>query len=95
MYADNLKSSGIICILILADSTVVPPKTVIFFNERFMAARHKEGCYLRNVPVHLLVCNGLSNNGVGVARDTVFQEVRPGAGFKTSDFVKKMLGGLP
>ena len=39
--------------------------------------------------------NGLSNNDVGVARDTVFQEVRPGAGFKTGDFVKEMLGGLP
>ena len=36
-----------------------------------------------------------SNDDVGVARDTVFQEVRPGAGFKTGDFVKKRLGGLP
>ena len=24
-----------------------------------------------------------------------FQETRPGAGFKTSDFVKEKLGGLP
>ena len=30
----------------------------------------------------------------GLARGTVFQEVRPGAGFKTGDFVKEKLGGL-
>ena len=31
---------------------------------------------------------------VGMARVTVFQEKRPGAGFKTGNFVKYMLGGL-
>ena len=31
----------------------------------------------------------------GGARGTVFREMRPGAGFKTDDFVKEMLGGLP
>ena len=31
---------------------------------------------------------------VGMARGTVFQAIRPGAGFKTGDFAKKeMLGG--
>ena len=30
---------------------------------------------------------------VGVSRDTVFQEIRPGAGFETGDFVKEKLGG--
>ena len=31
----------------------------------------------------------MSNDGVGMARGTVFlQEIRPGAGFKTGDFVK-------
>ena len=30
---------------------------------------------------------------VGVSRDTVLQEVRPGAGFETGDFVKEKLGG--
>ena len=30
-----------------------------------------------------------------VARDTVFQEIRPGVGFETGDFVKEKLGGLP
>ena len=28
-------------------------------------------------------------------RGTVFKEIRPGAGFKTGDFVKDKLGGLP
>ena len=32
---------------------------------------------------------------VGVSRDTVFQEIRPGAGYEASDFVKETLGGLP
>ena len=40
------------------------------------------------------VCKGLSNDGVGgVARGTVFQEIRPEAGFKTGDSVKEKLGG--
>ena len=31
-----------------------------------------------------------------VSRDTVFQKIRPGAGFETGDFVKeKRGGGLP
>ena len=35
-----------------------------------------------------------SNDGVvGVARGAVFQQIRPGVGFKTSDFVQEMLGG--
>ena len=43
----------------------------------------------------ILVCKGLSNDDVGVARGTVLQEVRPGAGFKISDSVNEKLGGLP
>ena len=31
---------------------------------------------------------------VGVAKGTVFQEIRPWTGFKTGDFVKEKLGGL-
>ena len=30
-----------------------------------------------------------------VARGTVMQAIRPGAGFKTGDFVKEKLEGLP
>ena len=45
--------------------------------------------------MYFLVCKGLSNDDVRVARGTVFQEVRLRAGFKTDDFAKKKLGGLP
>ena len=44
---------------------------------------------------YFLVCKGRSIDDVGGARDTVFQETRPGAGFKIGDFVEKELGGLP
>ena len=40
---------------------------------------------------YFLACKGLvllSNDDVGVARGTVFQNMRPGAGFKTGNFVK-------
>ena len=47
----------------------------------------------KNILKHFLVCIGLSNDDVGVARGTVFQEIRPGAGFKTGDFVEKSWGG--
>ena len=40
-----------------------------------------------------LACNRLSNDDVGVARGTVFQERRSGVGFETGDFVKEKLGG--
>ena len=44
---------------------------------------------------YCLVCKGLSNNGVRVGRGPVLQETRPGAGFKTSDFVEEKLRELP
>ena len=34
-------------------------------------------------------------NDVGVAKGTVFREMRPWDGFKTGDFVEEKLGGLP
>ena len=58
-----------------------------------MAARHEEGCYEKSILKQFHVCKGLSNDDVGAARGTIFQEIRPGAGFKTGDFVKEMLGG--
>ena len=73
------------------------PKTGDFFNERFMATRHEERCYEKSISIYFLVCKGLlvqSNDAVGVARGTAFQELRPGAGFKTGDFVKEKLRGL-
>ena len=36
---------------------------------------------------------GLTIDDIGVSRDTVFQEIRPGVGFETADFVKEKLGG--
>ena len=49
----------------------------------------------KNILKKFLVCKGLSNGDVGVARRTVFQGIRPGAGFKTGDFAKEKLGGIP
>ena len=37
----------------------------------------------------------ISKNDVEVARGIVFQEIRPRAGLKVSEFVKTNLGGLP
>ena len=42
----------------------------------------------------LFAKEGLLNDDVGLARGAVFQEVRPGAGFKTGVSVKEKLGGL-
>ena len=54
-----------------------------------MAARHEEGCYEKSILKHFHAFKGLSNDDVGSARDTVFQETRPGAGFETADFVEE------
>ena len=40
-----------------------------------------------------LVCKGPLNDDVGVARGTAVLEIRPGAGFKTGDFVTRKVGG--
>ena len=47
------------------------------------------------VSIYFLVCKGLTIDDVGVSRDTVVEEIRPGACFETGDFVKEKLGGLP
>ena len=49
----------------------------------------------RTSATYFLGCKGLLDDGVGVAKGTVFQKIRPGAGFKTGDFVEEKLGGLP
>ena len=46
-----------------------------------------------NIITSFLVCEGRSNDDAEGARGTVFQEIRPGAGFKTGDFVKDMCWG--
>ena len=60
-----------------------------------MATRYVEGCHEKGIFTYFLVCGGLSNDDVRVVMGTVFQEIRPGVGFKTGDFVKEKLGGLP
>ena len=45
--------------------------------------------------MRFVVCGGLSNDDVRVVRGYAFQEIRPGASFKTDDFVKEKLRGLP
>ena len=59
-----------------------------------MATRHEERCYEKSISVYLLVCKGQSNDDVGVASGTLFQELRPDAGFEAGDFVKEELRGL-
>ena len=41
-----------------------------------------------------LVCEELSNDGVRVTRSTIFQDIRPGAGFETGDSAKEKVGRL-
>ena len=48
----------------------------------------------KNMLMYFLVSKGLSNHDAGVMRGAVFQEIQPGAGFKTGDFVTEKLGGL-
>ena len=37
---------------------------------------------------------GLTTDDVEVSMDTVFQLIRPGAGFETGDFVREKLGEI-
>ena len=47
-----------------------PPlkKTATFFNERFMADRDGEGWYEKAIIIRFVVCQGLSNHGLGLAK---------------------------
>ena len=42
---------------------------------------------------HFSFFKGPSNDDVGVARDTVFQEIRPGVGFKNRRCRQRKVGG--
>ena len=44
---------------------------------------------------YIIICRGLSNDGVGGARDSIFQQLRPAAEFYTGDLVQETLAGLP
>ena len=78
----------------LTDSTIAPPKPAIIIDERFKVCRNRNGFHEKPFLTHFHVCKGLSKDDVGAARGTVFQEIRPEAGFKTGDFVKQKLRGL-
>ena len=53
------------------------------FNKRSMAARHEERRAInKTIVTRFRVCKGPSNDDVEMARGTVFQETRPGAGIK-------------
>ena len=43
--------------------------------------------------IFLFVREGLWTDDVGVASDTASQEIRPGAGIKSGDFVEEKSGG--
>ena len=61
-----------------------------------MAARHEEGCYKTKIFTNFsFAFERLTNDDVGVATGTALQEIPPGTGLKTVDFVKEKLGGLP
>ena len=74
-----------------------PEKTPAIFLQRAFHGRSTRGKDAMKTKkssydiFFFLVCRGRSNDDVrgGGARGTVFQEIRPGAGFKTGDFVEK------
>ena len=81
--------------MLVTDSTIPPPKVkpAIFFNEWLLDTRTDS---LGNrVSICFVVRKDLSIDDVGVSRDNVFHEIRPGAGFETGDFVKERLGEVP
>ena len=81
----------------LTDSTIAPPpqkQRLSLANDSWLLDIRRVAIKISRVSLmDFLVCNGLSNIDVGVAiRCTAFQDVRPGAGFKAGDFVKKSWG---
>ena len=82
--------------LLKTDSTIAPPQ-----NQRFSKTDVSRMLDTRKdarkaiLSLYVLVCNGLSDDDVGVARDAVSEENWPGASFKTDDFGKEKLGRLP
>ena len=82
------------------DSAIAPPPK----NQRFCLTNvswlldTRKDTVEAEVPIHFLVCKGLAKglsiDDVGVSRDTVFQDIPPGAGLQTGDPVEEKLGGL-
>ena len=59
-----------------------------------MAARYEEVRYVRNIFTYFLVPEEKSTDDVRVAKSTVLWEIRPGAGFKSGDFVNLKMRGV-
>ena len=78
-----------------------PPNPAIRFSERFMTARHEEGCYESNIIIYILSCLQRTKYRTRWRRDGkkrgtaphFIQETRPGDGFKIGDFVRGKLVG--
>ena len=80
----------------VTDSTIVPPKHQRFsLTDVLRLLDTGKDASNKTFPYISLFCKGLSNDDVGVSMYTVFQDIRPEAGFKTGGFVKEKLGGLP
>ena len=78
------------------DSTIAPPQNrrCSLTNVSWLLDTKKDAAKTPSSQC-FLVCEGLSNDDFGVARGTGFQEIRRGGGFRTGDFVKEKLWGLP
>ena len=78
------------------DSTIAPPK-----NQRFSSTNvswlldAREGATKNIYSSIILFAKDYTTMTSGVARGTVIQEMQPGAGFETDDFVQETLRGLP
>ena len=73
-----------------------PPQTGDFlFDERFMAARHEKVHQEKNILNIFLFAKAYRTITSGWQGGTVYQEMRPGRGFKTGDFDEEKFGGLP
>ena len=80
----------------MTNSTIAPPPNQQFSLSNVLWLLDTRTNTLGNrVSIYFLVCRDLSIDDVGVSRHNVFHEIRPGAGFKTGDFVKERLGEVP
>ena len=70
---------------VVTDSTHSPLKKQRFFLTGVSWLLDTRKDYMKNTNLLIFL----------LARGTVFQDVRPGAGFETGDFGKEMLEGLP
>ena len=74
------------------DSSIVSPQNQPFSVTvvSWLLGTRKDAM-TKHMLIHFFVffCKGLWNGDVAVARGTFFQEIRPGAGFKTGDSLKK------